>query len=69
MNKFNSAQLKSLSDFANTVAAAWFTGGVISPFFSKPESLEKLFLFLLVGLLMTWATLRLSLFLVKGVKG
>jgi len=38
VEKLNPAQLKSLSEFANTVAAAWFTAGVISPFFTKPKS-------------------------------
>jgi hypothetical protein len=68
MRGLKSAQLKALSDFANTVAAAWFTAGVISPFFTKPASLLEVFRFLLIGLLMTWITLTWSLSLVKEVK-
>ena len=68
MKELSSAQLKSLSEFANTVAAAWFTAGVISPVFTKPKSLLELITFLLVSLLMTAATLRWSLFILEGVK-
>ena len=31
--KLRSAQKKGLSEFLNTIAAAWFTAGVISPLF------------------------------------
>ena len=65
METLNSAQLKALSDFANTVAAAWFTAGVISPFFVKPESLIQLFAFPIIGILMTWVTLSWSISLLK----
>lgn len=68
MKKLNQAQLKALSDFANTVAAAWFTAGVISPFFTKVESLFDALKFPMIGVLMTWATLRWSLSLLSGVK-
>lgn len=68
MARLSSIQLKSLSEFGNTVAAAWFTAGVISPIFTKPKSLPELATFLLVSLLMTWATLRWSLHLLEGVK-
>jgi len=68
MRKLKPAQLKALSDFANTVAAAWFTAGIISPFFSKPTSGVETLKFLLTGLLMTWVTLSWSLSLIKEVK-
>ena len=68
MMELSSVQLKSLSEFGNTVAAAWFTAGVISPIFTKPKSLPGLFAFLGLGLLMTWVTLYWSLHLLKGVK-
>ncbi|MBI5701040.1 hypothetical protein HZC34_04235 [Candidatus Saganbacteria bacterium] len=54
-----------MSDFANMVSAAWFTAGIISPFFTKPSSLVELLTFVFTGLLMTWATLRWSLFLLE----
>jgi hypothetical protein len=68
VKSLNPAQLKSLADFSNTVAAAWFTAGVISPVFTKPKSFLELMTLLSVSLLMTWATLRWSLFLLDGVK-
>lgn len=68
MGELKPAQRKALSEFANTVAAAWFSAGVISPFFTKPKSLIDLLSFILVGLTMTWATLRWSLSLVKEIK-
>jgi len=68
MKGLSSVQLKALSDFSNTVAAAWFTAGIISPVFTKPKSLVELITFLLVSLLMTGATLRWSLFILEGVK-
>ncbi len=64
MKRLSVNQRKALSDFANTVAAAWFTAGVISPFFTKPKSLIELLSFVFVALLMTWATLKWSLDLV-----
>ena len=69
MDELKPAQLKALSDFANTIAAAWFSAGVISPVFTKPRLLVELLVFVLVGLLMTWATLRWSLFLIKDLNG
>lgn len=68
MKKLAPVQRKALSEFANTIAAAWFTAGVISPFFTKPKSLLELISFIVVGLLMSWATLRWSLSLLEGVK-
>lgn len=67
MNELTPVQLKALSDFANTIAAAWFSAGVISPVFTKPKSILELLIFVLVGLLMTWAALRWSLFLIKDL--
>ena len=68
MQRLKPAQLKALSDFANTVAAAWFTAGIISPFFVRPESSIKLFMFPVIGLVMTGGTLVWSLSLVKEIK-
>ncbi|OGG24527.1 hypothetical protein A3A79_05075 [Candidatus Gottesmanbacteria bacterium RIFCSPLOWO2_01_FULL_43_11b] len=67
-SRLNQAQLKALSDFANTVAAAWFSGGVISLFFAQTTSLLEMLRFPLIGVLMTWFTLRWSLSLLEGVK-
>lgn len=68
MKKLKPIQLKGLSEFANKIAAAWFTAGIISPFFIRPESFFEVLRFILVGLLMAGATLGWSLSLLKGVK-
>jgi hypothetical protein len=61
-------QLKGLAEFANKIAAAWFTAGIISPFFTKPKSFVELVSYVGVGLLMTLVALRWSLFLLGGTK-
>lgn len=33
MRKLKESQIKGLSEFLNTVAAAWFSAGVVTPFF------------------------------------
>ncbi len=68
MKELTEPQLKALSDFANTVAAAWFSAGVISPFFIKPPSAMEALVFPSVGLVMTWLTLSFSLSLIKEIK-
>ncbi len=68
VKKLSSSQLKGLSEFANKIAAAWFTAGIISPFFTRPKSFLELALYVGVGLLMTLATLRWSLALLEGTK-
>jgi hypothetical protein len=67
MKRYKASQLKALSDFANMLAAAWFTAGIISPFFTKPISLLESTAFAALGILMTTITLRWSLSLLKGV--
>ena len=68
MRKLKLAQLKALSDFFNMIAAAWFSAGVISPFFTKPKPIIELAVFIAVGLLMSWMTMSWSLFLVEGIE-
>lgn len=65
MNKYSYVQRKSLSEFFNTIAAAWFTAGIISPFFTKPKTLPELLLFVILGIFMTWLSLKLSLKLIN----
>lgn len=68
MKNLTHSQLKILSEFASTIAAAWFTAGIISPFFIKPQSLVELITFPTIGLLMTWVTLSWALTLIKDIK-
>mgnify|MGYP001612806397 CR=1 FL=1 len=67
-DELNPAQRKALSDFADMIAAAWFTAGIISPFFTKPKSAGEIIIFLLTGLLMTWVSLRWSLSLLEDLR-
>lgn len=54
-------QKKALSQFAGTIAAAWFTAGIIAPLFTRVSSINEIFPSMLVGIIMTWFSLRLSL--------
>lgn len=62
------SQYKALSEFLNTIAAAWFTAGVISPFFIRPESLISAIILGVIALMFTLTCLGWSLFLVRKVK-
>ena len=68
MKRINSAQRKSLADFGTTVAAAWFSAGIIAPLFTKPKSYIDVLLFLAIGAIMTIITLRWALLFLEGVK-
>ena len=67
MSNLSVGELKALSSFFNTIAAAWFTGGVIAPFFSETSLLEKA-IFFIAGALLSYCFLKFSLFFVKEVK-
>ena len=40
--KFNKEQKKFLSDFLNSLSVAWFSAGIISPFFIKVDDVLQL---------------------------
>ena len=60
-------QFKSLSEFFNKIAAAWFTAGVISQFFIRPKDITEFLIFAIIALGMSIFSLSLSVRLVKGV--
>jgi len=64
---FNKSQRKSLSEFSNTVAAAWFSAGVVTPFFIKPKTIFEALLFPIIGIGIALTMLWLSLSLVKDL--
>lgn len=68
MKRINSAQRKSLADFGTTVAAAWFSAGIIAPFFAKQKSTGEIVMFVIAGISMTLMTLYFSLSLLQGEK-
>jgi len=68
MKKLRQSQLKALSEFLNTIAAAWFSAGVISPLFIKPENLIKALILAGIAIVMTIFLLAWSLSLLRRVK-
>ena len=68
MEKLTRSQLKSLSEFANAVAAAWFSAGVIAPFFTRSKTIFEALIFPLAGLLATSITLILSLKIIRNIE-
>lgn len=67
MNGLSKGQFRALSDFFNTVAAAWFTGGIITPFFSGIPSVEKI-QFSIAGVVNAYVFLNFSLYFAGRIK-
>ncbi len=67
MVKLTNSQLKELAQYLNGVAVAWYTAGVISPFFAKFEGYETL-KFATIGLVVSLFSLSFSIYLVRGLK-
>jgi hypothetical protein len=67
MKSLKSSQLKALSEFLNTIAAAWFSAGVISPFFIKPESLLRAILLGFSAFVLALSLLYWSIYVVKNI--
>lgn len=61
------SQIKGLSEFLNTVAAAWFSAGAISPLFLNVEGLGKVIFFSTAEILMSLLFLTVSLLLLRKV--
>lgn len=61
----NPHQLKIIADFANYIAVAWFTGGVVTPILSQPESLTSHLGITFGGAIMTLIFLSFSLAVAK----
>ncbi|MEK7100324.1 MAG: hypothetical protein AAB872_00770 [Patescibacteria group bacterium] len=55
-------QLKTLSEFSNMVAVAWFTGGIVSPIFAEPSQVKS---FVILAMFETLLFLSGSVYLVK----
>lgn len=67
MSNLKESQLKGLSDFLNTVAAAWFSAGAISPLFIS-ENFNKVLYLALIEIIMALFFLGVSLLLLRKVK-
>lgn len=68
MKNLTPNQLKSLSEFLNTLAATWFSAGVISPFFIKSEDIIKTVALGLTAIGLSLGLLSLSLSTIRKVK-
>jgi hypothetical protein len=70
MRYLNTCQRACFSDFFNKIAAAWFTAGTITPFFTGQAGINQIItkqniITLLVGLGLSFLFLGISLFFVK----
>jgi len=68
MRNLKDGQIKGLSDFLNTVAAAWFSAGVVSPLFAITESITKILFLSGIEISMALSFLSLSLLLLRRVQ-
>ena len=65
--KLSKGEVRILAEFFYTIAAGWFSGGIIAPFFSKVTLEEKL-LYFLIGFILAYLFLVISLSFAKEVK-
>lgn len=66
MTRYSPTQYHTIADYFSTLAAGWFSGGVIAPFFARVLPLERLFFFL-IGFILSYFFLRLSLTFAREV--
>jgi hypothetical protein len=66
--KLNAIQHKGLSEFLNTVAAAWFSAGAISPLFINSEDISKIIFLSGIEIFMALLFLIVSLLLLRKVE-
>jgi hypothetical protein len=59
---------KVYSEFFTNLAVAWFTGGVISPFFTTSRNIFQLVVLVTWGILGAWAFLKFAVFSARGGK-
>jgi len=64
MSKPTQGQLRTLGDFFNNLSLAWFTAGVIGPFFAKIE-LNIRVLYTIIGIIFCYIFLTQAL-LISG---
>lgn len=68
MRNLKPGQLKALSEFLNTVAAAWFTAGIIAPIFIELKDISKTIVLGLVAFVTSMGFLASSLQLVRKIR-
>lgn len=67
MRKFSVGQRKVASEILGNIAVAWFTAGVISPFFTKPQELFDFLFAFVVSLVMVGLFSKIALDLVRDI--
>lgn len=67
-SRLKDSQIKGLSEFLNTVAAAWFSAGAIYPLFASTENPQIFILYSGIEIIMAVFFLSVSLLLLKEVK-
>lgn len=68
MKKLSTGQRKVSAEIVGNISVAWFSFGVIAPFFSKPENLFRFIIPFVIGLSTAVIFALFALYLVKGVK-
>ncbi len=66
MKKYSPGQLRILAEFFNNLSLAWFTGGVITPYFTKLNLYDKL-IFTAIGLVGSYLFMQLALRISKNL--
>lgn len=67
MNKYSYNELKTLNNFFTNLSVAWFTGGVIGPYFSNIDNFQK-FTYTLIGLIGGYFSIKIALEISKTLK-
>jgi len=67
VKELTEAQLRLICDFLNMTAAAWFSAGIITPFFTSKNNIEKL-IFIFSGMFSAFSFLIIALFYARKIK-
>lgn len=66
MKRYSKGQLKLLANFFSNLSTAWFTAGVISPFFLNKSINEKI-IYTIIGLALSYLFINLGLNASKNI--
>ncbi|OGK24222.1 hypothetical protein A3A46_01705 [Candidatus Roizmanbacteria bacterium RIFCSPLOWO2_01_FULL_37_13] len=66
MQKYSTGQLKTLSGYLSNLSLAWFSGGVIVPFFTNIDYLSKL-TYNIIGLSLSYIFINIALSISKNL--
>lgn len=66
--RLTKAQLIRISEVLGNISVAWFSAGVITPIFIHPQSVFDFIYTLVVSLILSGASLILSLVIIRKLK-